>query len=62
MNIPNDPIMLMSFLNTQLRDNYSSLDELVKSYGEDKAEITEKLGKAGYVYEPDKNQFVRNEG
>ena len=22
-NIPNDPIMLMSYLNTQLRDNYA---------------------------------------
>ena len=30
-NIPNDPIMLMSYLNTQLRDNYASLEELCKS-------------------------------
>ena len=31
MNLPNDPIMLMSYLNTQLRDNYPSLEELCKS-------------------------------
>ena len=26
--IPKDPVMLMSFLNTQLRDNYSSFEDL----------------------------------
>lgn len=31
-NIPNDPIMLMSYLNTQLRDNYASLEELCRSF------------------------------
>ena len=31
MNIPNDPMMLVSFLNTQLRDFYDSLDEFCKS-------------------------------
>ena len=28
MELPNDPMMLFSFINTKLRDNYSSLDEL----------------------------------
>ena len=59
MNIPNDPIMLMSFLNTQLRDNYSSLEDLVKSNSLDQKEIEEKLSKAGYHYDTEKNQFVR---
>ena len=59
MNIPKDSIMLMSFLNTQLRDNYSSLTELVKSYGVDEGEITQKLSSVGYSYDPEKNQFVR---
>ena len=40
MDMPKDPIMLMSFLNTQLRDNYSSLTELTKSYGLKKAQMT----------------------
>ena len=58
MNIPKDPVMLMSFLNTQLRDNYASLDDLLKTYGVEE-EVTEKLSQAGYIYEPEKNQFVR---
>lgn len=59
MNIPNDPIMLMSFLNTQLRDNYSSLEELVKSNSLNLEEIETKLSTAGYHYDKDRNQFVR---
>ncbi|MBO5610111.1 MAG: DUF4250 domain-containing protein [Eubacterium sp.] len=59
MAIPNDPIMLMSYLNTQLRDNYSSLEEFCKESGADEKEIKDKLEKAGYRYEPDQNRFVR---
>ena len=58
MNIPNDPIMLLSFINTQLRDNYSSLTELVKSADADEKEIKEKLKTAGYRYDKEKNQFI----
>ena len=45
MNIPNDPIMLLSFINTQLRDNYSSLTELVKSADADEKEIKNNIKK-----------------
>lgn len=57
-NIPNDPIMLMSYLNTQLRDNYASLEELYKSMCLEQAEITAKLEAVGFVYKPERNQFV----
>ena len=30
MAVPNDPVMLLSFINTNLRDNYGSLEELCK--------------------------------
>ena len=43
MNIPKDPVMLMSYINTQLRDNYPSLSELSKSLGLDENEIMDKL-------------------
>ena len=59
MNIPNDPIMLMSYMNTQLRDNYSSLSEFAKSNGVDEQEIADKLATVGYKYDEEKNQFVR---
>ncbi len=57
MNLPNDPIMLMSVLNTKLRDEYSSLEELCKSLGLDKNALEEKLRAAGFVYRPELNQF-----
>lgn len=58
MNIPNDPIILLSYINTQLRDKYSSLDELCKSLIVDKKEIEEKLKRVGYNYSLERNQFV----
>lgn len=33
--IPNDPIILLSYINTQLRDRYPSLDELCASLSVD---------------------------
>lgn len=57
-SIPKDPVMLMSFLNTQLRDNYDSLDELCAAYDLDKAEISRKLDAIDYHYDSARNQFV----
>ncbi len=58
MPIPTDPIILLSFINTQLRDNYSSLDDLCKSYCVDPAEIREKLSSVNYEYDKNLNKFV----
>ena len=33
MKLPKDPVMLLSVVNTELRDHYPSLAELVKAYG-----------------------------
>ena len=56
--IPKDPVMLMSFLNTQLRDNYSSFEDLCGAYDLDAEEIREKLSAIDYDYDVDRNQFV----
>ena len=56
--LPNDPIMLLSYINTQLRDNYSDLYELCDSMGVDKQEIIDKLGEVNYVYDEGLNKFV----
>lgn len=56
--IPNDPVMLMSFLNTQLRDNYSSLDDLCGAYDLDAEKIAQKLSAIDYHYDQERNQFV----
>jgi len=62
MNIPKDPIMLMSFLNTHLRDEFSSFEELLKAYMIDETsreEMEGKLSAAGYKYDSERNQFIK---
>ena len=56
--IPKDPVMLLSYVNTKLRDFYSSLDALCEDKGIEKEELVEKMKSIEYVYEVDRNQFV----
>lgn len=58
MAIPKDPYMLVSYVNTQLRDFYSSLDDLCKDLELEKKELEEKLGAADLHYSLEKNQFI----
>ena len=58
MSLPNDPFMLLSVINTKLRDNYPSLDALCDDLGESKSEITEKLTAAGFEYNEELNRFM----
>ena len=57
MKLPSDGAMLLSFLNTKLRDEYSSLDELLEDCGVDRGEVEEKLRALGYEYDPSRNAF-----
>ena len=56
--MPKDPVMLLSFVNTQLRDYYNTLEELCKSYMVSEKEITDKLKTINYEYNTEKNQFI----
>lgn len=56
--MPKDPVILLSFVNTQLRDNYNTLEELCKSYMVSEKEITDKLKTINYEYNTEKNQFI----
>ncbi len=56
--LPKDPVMLLSFVNTQLRDNYSTLEEFCSVYDVQKEELTETLKSIDYEYEESQNQFV----
>lgn len=58
MNLPQDPILLMSVLNTKLRDYYSSLDELCDDLEADKKTLIEKCRSVGYEYSAERNQFI----
>lgn len=57
-NIPNDPMMLLSFINTKLRDEYSSFQTLCYELELDQTAITDKLSKIDYTYNEDLNRFV----
>ncbi len=50
-------MMLLSYINMKLRDDYDSLDELCKSLDIDKDEIRAKLKDIGYTYNKETNQF-----
>lgn len=56
--LPNDPVMLLSFLNTQLRDHFSSFEELASSYQLNMDEIEEKMKTIDYEYNASVNQFI----
>ena len=56
--IPNDPAMLLSFINLKLRDYYSSFEALCDDLDIDCAEIEDKLSNIDYHYDKEKNQFV----
>ncbi len=58
MQLPNHPFMLLSFVNTQLRDNCPSLDDFAKEFDTDKEEIIDKLGSIGFIYNIEMNKFV----
>lgn len=55
--LPNDPVMLLSYINMKLRDQYSSLDDLCDDLDVSKEEIIEKLKMIDYIYDNEKNQF-----
>ena len=58
MDMPNDPAMLLSFVNLKLRDYYDSLDAMCDDLGVDKEEIVRKLAGIDYEYDPGQNAFV----
>ena len=57
MMLPKDPMILLSVVNTKLRDAYDSLDSLCEDLEEDREELEKKLAAAGYRYSEESNQF-----
>ncbi len=55
--LPQDPFMLMSYINTMLRDRYRSLDELCAAMDIDRKWLENKLRKAGFEYNEPLNKF-----
>ena len=56
--LPQDPIILLSYINTKLRDEYNSLDALCDDLDADREELVRRLETVGYTYNEDKNRFL----
>ena len=55
--LPNDPMILLSYLNTRLRDDYLSLDALCEDLDLSRAELEKKLEAVGFAYDAEQNRF-----
>ena len=56
--LPSDPVILLSFVNTKLRDDYRDLTDLCAGEDLSQEALEEKLSAIGYAYDPARNQFV----
>jgi hypothetical protein len=57
-NLPTDPMILLSYVNTKLRDEYESLDAMCDDLQLDKEAITSKLLAIDYHYNSNLNRFA----
>ena len=57
MKLPEEPMMLYSFINTKLRDQYPSLDALCEDMNVNKEPIVSTLKSVGFEYSPERNRF-----
>lgn len=56
--IPQDPFILLSFVNTKLRDEYGSLEELCAALDANEAALRKTLAALNRAYDAARNQFV----
>ncbi len=55
--LPQDPFILLSYVNTKLRDDYPSLDKMCEDLDIDRSELEDKLRQAGFEYSAENNKF-----
>ena len=57
-NLPKDPMILLSVINTKIRDQYHTLDNLCDDLQIDKLELIDILKGIDYEYDESRHQFV----
>ena len=57
MSLPKDPMILLSFVNTKLRDEFTDLEEFCKEEDISMESLKEQLGKIGFQYNETIRQF-----
>ena len=55
--LPEDPVICMSFVNTKLRDEFSTLEEFCAAMNVEETVLRQTLGAVGYQYDAVQNQF-----
>ena len=55
--LPKDPMILLSYINTHLRDDYPTLDALCVALDVSRGELEETLGAVGFAYDEQQNRF-----
>jgi len=58
MALPQDPMILLSWVNTQLRDHYPSLAALCDDQDVSQDELVSKLNQLNFQYSPKHNRFL----
>ena len=56
--LPHDPVMLLSYVNTQLRDRDASLDAFCDREDAYKRAVCAALAEIGYEYNAEQNRLV----
>ena len=56
--LPQDPMILFSVINTKLRDQYPSLEALCEDFNVSREELEKKLAAVGFEYNKDLNKFL----
>ncbi len=57
MYLPQDPVMLLSVINTALRDRYPTLEALCEDADLSATDLAERLSELGVSYDRQANQF-----
>ncbi len=57
MALPSDPFILLSYVNTKLRDQYASLEQFCDAENADRETVCRKLATINYVYNKETNSF-----
>lgn len=52
-----DPHLLVGLINTELRNNASSLEDLCRTHDLEEQELHSRLAKGGYEWRPEQKQF-----
>lgn len=56
--LPKDPMLLLSVVNTKIRDYYHTLDALCEDMQADKDNIIDTMRGIDYEYDESRHQFV----